>query len=277
MKVLTGAALALLFALVRPPIANVAEVEPFGRLGASIGAERETGEPIGHSVGRAGARVTLDALGVIPFAWQNFGLQGSAQYVGGQGSRFGGTLGPVYAFDGGKTGFFLDYQHRTVRDADFFWLNPALSLYFNQMNLNLSYAHPISGVQKDTSFPRSKVDVASNKLQATVSYFPAFDMAFVRKDNLEFTFGVQVNAFAGHDANKLNGAGVGPVFGVAMMPWPNMEVNLLRATFDNRSRYKVDSGISFFFSKGANQTLIQLRRKYLETDPPVGAFTRSHS
>src|SRR2546425_35583 len=128
MKITLTALLALaVFAFMLPATANVAEIEPFGFLGASVGAERETGVPR-DDVGRAGARGTIDALGVIPFGIPNFGLQASAQYVGGQGSRFAGSAGPIYAFPGGKTGIFLEYQRRTLRDADFFWLNPVLAL-----------------------------------------------------------------------------------------------------------------------------------------------------
>src|SRR6202795_717611 len=101
MKVLTGAGLALLFALGRPPIANVAEVEPFGMISGSIGAERETGQPNGnHGIGRPGIRGSIQALGVLPFAWPGFGLQGSAQYTGAGGGaehRVGATAGPVCA------------------------------------------------------------------------------------------------------------------------------------------------------------------------------------
>src|SRR4051794_13038746 len=120
MKILTGAMLALLLVLVRPPIANVAGIEPFGVLSGMVGAERETGEPTGNDIGRAGARGTVDFTGIIPLPIMNFGLQGSGQYVGGLGSRIGLGLGPVFAFDGGKSGIFVNYQHRGLRDTDFF-------------------------------------------------------------------------------------------------------------------------------------------------------------
>jgi hypothetical protein len=283
MKVLTGAVLALLFALVRPPIANVAELEPFGMLSGMVGAERETGEPTSHAVGRAGARYTFSALGVVPFAISGFGLQGNASYVGGQGSRFGAGVGPIYDFGAGKTGIFVNYQHRSVRDGDFFWITPAMALYFDQMNLNLSYTQPISPwqVERDCGDRCSghkndakSVDVATNRLQATVSYFPAVDLGFVRRDNLELTFGVQVNSFAGGGAHFIRSAGVGPVFGASVMPWQNLEVNIVKASFDNRSRYQVNSGVSYFFAKGGS-SLKDIRRKYLESGPgPVGGFTR---
>jgi hypothetical protein len=286
MKLIVSTLLVLsVFVLMLPARGNVAEIEPFGFIGAFVGAERETGIPH-NGVGRAGGRGTIDALGVLPFGIPNFGLQASVQYVGGQGSRFAGSAGPIYAFPGGKTGFFLEYQRRTLRDADFFWLNPVLALYFDQANVNLSYQHPISGVQKlssgdgsgseDTEF----TDVATNKFQGTVSYFPQIDLGFVRKDNLELTFGVQVNTFTGHDTNHIRSAGVGPVVGVSAMPWQNLEVNLFRVTADNRSRYQVNSGVRYFFTSGGEKamTLKEVRRKYLEAGPgPVGGFTRGHS
>jgi hypothetical protein len=281
MKVLTGAGLALLFALVRPPIANVAEIQPLAILSASIGGERETGEPDGHGVGRGGPRGTLNFLGTVPFAIPGFGLQGTAQYNGGQGSRFGASLGPIYDFGVGKTGFFFAYQHRTLRDADFFWLNPALSLYFDQMNVNISYIHGISPWQESRCGDRcngrledtKNFDVATNRLQGTVSYFPPMDIAFLRKDNVELTFGVQVNTFAGGGAHFAKGAGVGPVLGVSVMPWQNLEVNLFRVTADNRSRFQFNSGVSYFMGRGA--TLKEWRRQYVDAGPgPVGGFTR---
>jgi hypothetical protein len=297
MKVLTGAVLALLFALARPPIANVAEIEPFGFVSAMGGAERETGQPSG-GVGRAGGRATLGALGVLPFVWQNFGLQGSVSYVGGQGSRFGVSAGPLFGWAGGKSGILIDYQHRTLRSSDFFWISPVLALYFDQLNVNLSYSQPISPIQRKTRLDfdpdhdgdpckncsdiigsNERRDVPVNRLQASVSYFPAIIMPFVTKDNLELTFGVQVNTFAG-PMKDLRGAGVGPVFGVAVMPWQNLEVTLLKASFDNRSRYNVQSGLSFFFptTATASNSLMQLRRRYIQVTPMVsGAGPYTHA
>jgi hypothetical protein len=276
MKVLTGAVLALLFALVRPPIANVAEIEPFGMFSAMIGAERETGEPNGHDVGRGGPRVTFGGLGVLPFYLQNFGLQSSVHYVGGQGSRFNASAGPVYGWAGGKSGIFLDYQHRALRSSDFFWIQPALALYFDQMNVNLSYHQPISGRQ--TRFRDGPdydiVEVATSRAQGTVSYFLPMDTFIARKDNIEITFGLQINSFAGHDANKIRSVGVGPVIGASVMPWQNLEVNLFRVTADNRSRYQVNSGVQYFFTAANNQSLKEMRRKYLEAGPgPVAGYT----
>jgi hypothetical protein len=285
MKITLSALLVLsVLVFMMPATADVAELEPLGILTALGGAERETGQPTSHGVGRAGGRGTFNALGVLPFAWSGFGLQGTAQYVGGQGSRFGASVGPLYDFGGGKTGLFFSYQHRSLRDGDFFWISPALALYFDQANVNLSYIQPISPWQTKTKCgdecsgrreDTKAVDIGINRLQGTVSWFPPVDLGFLRKDNLELTFGVQVNAFTG--AHFVRGAGVGPVFGVAAMPWQNLEVTLFKATIDNRSRYQVNSGVSFFFARAA-QSLKEFRRKYMEAGPgPVGGFTRPRS
>src|SRR5712692_2183106 len=130
MKILLSALLVLsVFAFMLPATANVAEIEPLGILSATIGAERETGEPTGRGVGRAGARGTANFLGVVPFAMPGFGLEGALQYNGGHGSRLGAALGPIYVFGGGKTEFFFSYHHRSVRDGVFFWISPEMALY----------------------------------------------------------------------------------------------------------------------------------------------------
>ena len=154
----------------------------------------------------------------------------------------------------------------------------SMALYFDQINFNLNYAQPISNTKKteNDSGHRKFHDLATNKLQGTVSYFPAMNLPYVTRDNLELTFGLQVNTFGNNEDHHIRSAGVGPVFGLAVMPWQNVEVNVVKASFDNRSRYKVDSGIRYFFAR-TNSTLKELRRKYLETDPPVAGYTKAHS
>lgn len=125
------------------------------------------------------------------------------------------------------------------------------------------------------------VDYGINQLQGTLHYFPSTDIAsFMRKDNLELTLGLQANTFGGAGRQDLDGAGVGPVLGIAFMPAQGVEVNLLRATIDNRSRYRVFSGIAFYFSKG-KETLKELRRRYLEPNPDAdgasGAIRRARA
>lgn len=202
----------------------------------------------------------------MPFTG-NFGLQGSAHYVGGLGSRAGVSLGPVFGWDSGKFGVFTAYQHRGLRGTDFVHVVPSFAWYLEQLNLNLWYAHPVNGAQRGGD----RVEYGLNKVQATASYYPGSDWAsFLRKDNVELTLGVQANTFAGAGHNKLGGTGVGGVLGVSFLPMSGVAVNLVRGTFDSKSRYKVSSGVDFFWGRGTT-TLKDARRKYLEpnTDMPA--------
>ncbi|MBI2986235.1 MAG: hypothetical protein HYY45_05650 [Deltaproteobacteria bacterium] len=157
----------------------------------------------------------------------------------------------------------MSYQHRTLRENNFVHIRPSLSLYFDQANLNLWYSQHINSPQRS----RTSVEFGFNQIQSTLHYFAPVDVAsFMRKDNLELVLGLQVNTFAGAGRRTLEGAGVGPVLGLAFLPTENVEVQLFRATVDNRSRYRVESGIQFYFNK-PKQTLKELRRNYLEPNP----------
>ena len=230
---------------------------------------------------------------MLPFALQNLGLQGSAQYIGGQGSKFGVSAGPVYGWAGGKAGLFLNYQARTLRDSNFLWITPAVALYYPQVNVNVSYTQPVSSPQQEvcgddkcTHFRKEdakRLMVPTNRLQGTVSYFPTIDLGALnvltgnKKNNLELTAGLQVNTFAGPYRHKVRSAGVGPVLGMSVMPWENVEVNVFKLTVDNRSRYSYESGVRVFFGKDKT-SLLDWRRKYLDAGPkPVGSFTGTHS
>lgn len=299
----------LLFVLPGKGIAS--DVEWLGILSGFGGAERETGSPgkggpavccftfpSVNKIGQAGGRGTAQGLGVIPI-WGPLGAQASFNYTGGLGSRIGTTFGPLYDFTAGKVGLFATYQHRSLRDANFWWLEPAVDFYLGQMNVSLRYIQPLSGAhQKNvgessgscgiSSCPPEDfkiVDQAINRLQGTVSYFPTVDFLQVGKDNLELTLGAQVNSFAG-PYQKVARTGVGPVFGISLMPAQNVELTLVRGTVDNRSRYQVETGLRFFFGKGGmpslqpakSPTLMELRRKYMEASPyPVSTYTAAHS
>ncbi len=255
-------AFALISVLISAPSANVAGLEPFGKLELNGGAEKEQGS-------HAGGRGSIEALGVLPLAG-NFGLQGSANYMGGLGSRFGFTAGPLLGWDGGKIGFLTSYQHRTLRDNDFVHIVPSVALYLPQANLNLWYAHPVSHAQRDGNHTEWGI----NKLQATASFYAGSDWAsFLRKDNVELLIGVQANSFAGGGGLR---SGVGPVFGLSFLPMNNVAVNLVRGTVDSHGRYRVSSGVEFFFARG-NTTLKESRRKYLEPnqDLLLGAGSKS--
>jgi len=186
MKLLASALAIFMAVVLWVPRGIAAQIETFGYVAASVGAERETGLPQGYHVGRAGARGSIEALGMLPFALQNLGLQGRAQYTGGQGSKFGLDVGPVYGWVGGKAGVFVNYQARTLRDSNYLWLTPAVALYYPQMNVNVSYTQPVSSPQQEvcaddkcTHFRKEdakRLMVPTNRLQGTVSYFPTIDL-----------------------------------------------------------------------------------------------------
>jgi hypothetical protein len=252
MKKLASLALALSAAVFASNVgAQSKGIEPVGKVSISGGAEKEQGTP-------AGGRFTGELLGVIPFN-QTFGLQGLGSYVAGRGSRFGLSAGPIMDFGSGKAGLFLAYQYRTFNSNNFLHLRPSVSFYLPQANINLFYSHPLTSPQRDGN----SVEYGINQLQATFSYFPASDLAsFMRKDNAEFMFGLQANSFAGVGSGNLQ-SGVGPVFGFAFKPTQSLEVNLVKATIDHHGRYRVQSGLAFYFNH-ANATLKELRRRYLE-------------
>jgi len=242
-----------IFVFLLAPTTNVAALDPVGKITISGGAEKAEGNP-------AGGRGTIELLGLLPIG-ANFGLQGIGHYVGGQGSRIGFSLGPIVGWNSGKAGLFVNYQHRSLHSNNFVSLRPSVAFYLDQANLNLWYSHPVSSPQRS----RTEVEYGINWLQGTLSYFPATDVAsFMRKDNLELTLGLQVNTFAGAGRHNLDSAGVGPVFGFSFMPIQNLAVNLFKATFDNRSRYTVESGIQYHFFGPGNSTLKELRRRSLE-------------
>jgi len=231
--------------------AELAGVEPVGKVTIEGGAEKEEGN-------RAGGRGTFSILGVMPLT-QSFGLQGSASYVGGLGSRFGLSAGPLFSWDSGKAGLFLAYQHRTFNSNNFLHLRPSFSFYLPQANINVYYSHPLTDPQRDGD----RVEVGINTLQATFNYFPSYDLAsFLTRNNMEWTLGVQANSFGGVGSGNLE-TGVGPVFGFAFMPTKGLEVNVLKGTIDHHGRYRVETGLSFYFDK-VGATLKDLRRRYLE-------------
>lgn len=259
MKQMLGTAVGAMFiyVLVITTQAAGAGLEQIGGISVYGGAEREEGFP-------AGGRGTIGLLGVLPLT-NAFGLEGTGHYVGGLGSRYGLGLGPIVSWEGGKAGTFINYQHRTLGDNNFVYIRPSLALYFDQANVNLWYSQPVSSPQE---MGRGRTDFGISQIQGTLQYFIPREVPFLRKDNLELTFGVQVNTFAGAGRSELRSAGVGPVWGLAFMPMRNVVVNLFDATVDNRSRYRVQSGVEVYFSQAP--TLKELRRTYLQ--PVVGAL-----
>lgn len=238
---------------------KAAGIEPLGRVEVFGGGEKEPGTS-------AGGRGGIELLGVIPFT-ESLGMQSIGHYVGGSGSRFGLSAGPVYDFGVVKAGFFAAYQYRSHNDNNFVHLRPSVTFYLPQANVNLFYSHPVSSPQRD----HGSVEVGINQLQTTFNYFPAVDLAsFMRKDNVELSLGLQANSFGGAGSGKVPN-GVGPVFGFSFVPMQNLEVNLVRGTVDHHGRYRIGTGISWNFTK--DPTLKEIRRRYLEPNffSPNGA------
>jgi hypothetical protein len=175
----------------------------------------------------------------------------------------------VLGWDGGKIGGFVSYEHRGLLGSNFVHLIPSVVFYLDQANLNLWYAQPVTGAQRNGHH----VEYGINKIQGTASFYPGSDWGlFLRRDNVELTLGVQGNTFAGAGASKLH-AGVGPVFGLSFLPMPAVGVNLFRGTVDSRGRYRVNSGLEIFYDRTGSTTLKAERRKYLDPNqdlPPSG-------
>ncbi len=236
--------------------AELAGIESVGKLSVEGGAEKEQGS-------EAGGRVTLGAMGVMPVVG-DFGLQARAHYVGGLGSRFGLSAGPMFAWGSGKAGLFVAYEHRTFNSNNFVHLRPSVAFYLPQANINLFYSHPVSDPQRDGRvFVNRSIEYGINHLVGTFNYFPDLNLgSFLKKDNVELMLGVQANSFGGAGAHNLQ-SGVGPVFGIAFMPIQGWELNVVKGTIDNHGRYRVLSGVAFYFDK-LNASLKALRRRYLE-------------
>ena len=248
--------------------AHAQPLEPFGKIELSGGAEKEAHNP-------SGGRFIAEALGVLPI-FGSFGGQGSIHYETGQGSRIGFNAGPVFAWPGGKAGFFFNYQHRGLRSTDFLWLIPSVAFYLPQWNFNAWYSQPVTGAQRGGG----RVEYGVNRLQFTASYFSAVDWApFLRHDNVELTGGLQVNTFAGAGHNHLGGTGVGPVLGVSFVPMPAVAVNLLRFAIDHQGRFRLTTGVEFYFDRVGGSSLKEMRRKYLEpnSEGPQGGGKKNVS
>jgi hypothetical protein len=265
----------LMLALWLPKVANVADVDWLGRISALGGAESESENRKSAAWGgSAHGFGTMQGLGVIPIT-PFMGLQLGGGVGGGDGVKLDFQGGPLFGWPGGKVGVFWatvvhrypgglgSSEHNERRIAWNNWIRPAAAFYLPGMNIDVWYSHPIGGTQK---FGRNSADdtfkglVGLSEGRVAVNWFPPFFM----KDNLEITLGAHVTGATGaHNRDSDVPMGVGPVAGMAIMPWQNFEVQLFKAQMDNRNRYRVSSGLQFYFNRG-NATLLQLRRMYLE-------------
>ncbi|HEX9445541.1 MAG TPA: hypothetical protein VGA73_15575 [Candidatus Binatia bacterium] len=276
MKKLTNMVLGLLLlGSLYPSIANVSDIDWLGRITALGGAESESWKrKEGVTLGHAHAIGQLEALGVVPI-FGPFGFQANLAFQGGDGWGLTGTYGPIFDFGMGKAGLFTSYQTRVLnadaasahknRITRFWRIIPTVSLYdiIPGTNIDIWHSNPLS-TPKSTDGKEgdeNKRFIPYSQTRLSVNWFPGF-IPFTSRENVELTLGVQLNALAG-PSHENAALGVGPVFGAAVMPWQNLEVQLFKAWMDNKNRYQVTTGVQYYFARGT-PSLLQLRRKYLE-------------
>jgi hypothetical protein len=293
MKILLGAVLAFcMFALARPPVANVADVDWLGRLSILGGAESESAKRKDAWAGNAGGIYNAEVLTVIPVTpYLGIQLIGNYNRSGADASnRIGVQGGPILGWSGGvlgsggKAGIFIADQFRSnpnavdgeSRNGNFVWLRPSVSLYDLIPNTNIDawWSQPLSNhvIVDGGSGDLVKNLIPVSQVRVALNWFPSAMIPFTTKDNLELTLGLQFNGYSGPDNGRVQG-GLGPVFGAAFMPWQNVEVQLFKAAIDNHNRYRVTSGIQVYFDTSKSSTLLQLRRKYLEPTNLPGSVT----
>ena len=266
MKLLASALAIFMAVVLWAPIGITAQVDTFGFVSASGGAEKE-----GDS--SSGGRFIAQGLGVLPVR-PNLGLQGMASYVGGRGSRFGVNLGPIYGWSGGlpliggtggKTGVIFAYQHRSDQDDNFVWIRPSLGLYYSEFTINSWISQSLTETRQHGRpggffFGPGTVTRAKpmDQIRLEGSYYPMQEIGpYLKRDNWELTAGLQLNNPWG------GGFGAGPVLGVSVMPMNNLVVNAFRFAVDSESRYRFDVGLQYTFG-GPAKTLKDTRRQYVE-------------
>ena len=298
MKKLTSALLGLLLlGFMRPSVANVADVDWLGRLSILGGAESETWKRKDSALGGASHGFGyIEGLAVIPvLPWLGIQMNLNYQPSGDATPRVGGSIAPIIGWSGGmmgsggKAGFFFTDQFRMYpprfegqsRQHNFWWIGPSLALYdlLPNTNTDVWLRVPVSSSSVNRTCvvgcdDTDKLFFPVGQLKAAVNWFPG-PTPISTKDNLELTLGIQVNGIAGVGQTNV-GSGIGPVFGAALMPWQNVEVQLVKAAMDNHNRYRVTSGFQMYFDTSKNSTLLQLRRKYLEPTNLPGSVS-SHS
>lgn len=265
MKILVSALATLMAVVLWTPIGMAAQVVTFGSVSVSAGAENE-----GDS---SGGRFTAQGLGVLPIM-ANLGLQGMVSYVGGQGSRFGVNLGPIYGWSGGlpiiggtggKTGLIFAYQHRSHQDDDFAWIRPAVGLYYSQVTINGWLSQSITDTRSNGGFFHGVKSKPMDQIRFEGNYYPTIDVGpYLKRDNWELTAGLQFNNPWGGDF------GAGPVLGMSLMPLDNVVVNAFRVAVDSESRYRFAVGVEYTFG-GTGKTLKDKRRQTVEPTNAIDA------
>jgi hypothetical protein len=285
MKSVAGAVLGLFVLAVAvfltPTTAHVSDIEWLGRLSTFGGAERENVTRPDSTAGGGHGKFTGEAMIVAPIPFiPPLGIQFASDVVVGNANwRWGVNGGPIVDFGFGKAGLLFVYQFRHYQggcgssDPDLHgaWVRPAVSFYLPQTNIDfwisqaISQRHVAMGCENDFR----KVFVPVNEAHLMANFFPP--VPIFGRDNLEVSLGVTVqNLWGASHVALTNGRGavnIGPAAGVAIMPWQNLEVTLVRGWFDvNHNKYNVNSGVQYYFNLGKNPTpsLLALRRKYLE-------------
>lgn len=279
--------------LLAPSTVQVAEMEWLGRLSAMGGAEKENFHKPDATAGGARGHGTAEALIVAPIPFTPLAIQASANFVGGGAQRrWGFSAGPIVAWDGGmspsmggKAGVFVQRQYRkydgsctddiSTLDFSATWVRPAVSLYFPDLNVDAWLSQAVTSTYKANACEddRRKVFAPINQFHIQANYFPPVAL-MGKPGNLELSLGVDVANLWG--ISHTLGTSAGPAGGIAIMPWQNLEVTLVRGFYDvNHNRYKVNAGLQYYFnigSKKPDSTLMDMRRKYLEPTLEPGAY-----
>jgi hypothetical protein len=265
------------------------EVTPLASINFYGGAERD----INKNVGPLGG---TELLGVAPLVG-NFGFQGSLGWEGGNESfRTLVSGGPVYKYSSGMFGLFVQYEYkqtplahvssgpptgdlRSLQDRggtrnNFIFLRGVWAHYFDTFDFVLSYVQPTQHIQHSSALQFKhntciqKKDLTMNELKANLRYYPT--------PNTELNGGFLVNSFAGPTRNE-SGTGVGGSFGASYRIIGPMVLNLVQGQFDSRSRYRVTSGVQFFWAPPAVEKTLKEERETtlaaLATGTAGGAFS----
>jgi hypothetical protein len=274
------------------PVRGIADVEPL--IGASLfgGVERgiagkegrlpdgiRRSRVLGEVIGLGG----FEVFGILPLARQ-LGLQGSYGFTGQEdGYRHGFSLGPLYDYGSGKFGLFVDYEYRkeplgeivqgaeSVRDRgnryqNFIYLRGVWTHYFENFDVVVSYTQPTHSVQDSSAsdfdsrrspqcFPKKAYSI--NELKGVVRTYPT--------SQIEADVGMLVNSFAGPDRNA-TGTGVGGIFGLHYSVTNNVILNIVQAQGDSRSRYRVTSGLQFYWTPESDKKPKRVEPRSTRTD-----------
>jgi hypothetical protein len=260
------------------------EVKPLASINFYGGAERD----INNNVGPLGG---TELLGVAPLVG-NFGFQGSLGWEGGnEAFRTLVSGGPLYKYSSGQFGLFVQYEYKQTPLAkvgpglgflrehsgtrnNFIFLRGVWAHYFDTFDFVLSYLQPVYHIQHSSALEFKhntciqKKDLTMNELKANLSYYPT--------PNTELNGGFLVNSFAGPTRNE-SGTGVGGSFGASYRIIGPMVLNLVQGQFDSRSRYRVSSGVQFFWAPPAVEKTLKEERETtlaaLATGTAGGAFS----